>query len=283
MTKRIARQWRTLLAVATGVALSSLLAGCGSPSPAQKIMSKIPGCSGISTSGGSSLDDNTVSEGGCTLDDGTNLSIYVWAAGDVSDLEQYMYLSSNPGYCCIVGSKPMPWAISLDTSAYAPSYAAGLWSSVERALRGAAVTSVPASWQYGLGTLPTPASSSASPSPSPTSTPAKARSHRAHHIRPAAPNPPSPVPSPTPAPPAPSPASGAWCTANAVWNVTYSDYDVYVHSNQPEQDVTASASNGVSMTYYTDNTGYADVYLYADPGDSITVQVGSATCSATGG
>jgi len=52
-----------------------------------------------------------------------------------------------------------------------------------------------------------------------------------------------------------------------------------VYSNQPNQSVTATASNGESQSYYTDSSGYADVYLYADPGDSITVTVGAASCS----
>lgn len=90
--------------------------------------------------------------------------------------------------------------------------------------------------------------------------------------------------SPKPAPPAPSPApprSGAHCTATAAYNSQYQDYDVYVHSNQPNQSVTATASNGESQSYYTDSSGYADVYLYADAGDSITVTVGAANCSTT--
>jgi hypothetical protein len=211
---------------------------------------------------------------------GTDLSIFVWAAGDVSDLEQYVYWSSNPG-CCIVGSKPMPWAIGLDTSGYAASYAAGVWSSVERALKGAAVTSAPASWQYGSGTLPTPSSNSPSPTPSPTPTPTPTPSHRRHHARVTIP--PPPAQSPTPPAPQPPPSSTAWCTASADYNSTYQDYDVYVNSNQPNHSVTASASNGESQSYYTNSSGYADVYLYADPGDSITVQVGAATCSTTAG
>jgi hypothetical protein len=79
----------------------------------------------------------------------------------------------------------------------------------------------------------------------------------------------------------PGQTSGAWCTAAASYNSSYNDYDVYVHSNQPEQAVTAS-SGSYSHTYYTDSSGYADVYLKGpSPGDQITVQVGAATCSAT--
>jgi hypothetical protein len=85
---------------------------------------------------------------------------------------------------------------------------------------------------------------------------------------------------PTAAPP-PSQASGAWCSATASYNSSYHDYDVYVHSNQPDTAVTAS-SGGYSHTYYTDSSGYADVYLSGpSQGAVITVQVGGATCSTT--
>ena len=58
-------------------------------------------------------------------------------------------------------------------------------------------------------------------------------------------------------------------------------YDIYVHSNQPDKTVTATASNGASHSYVTDSTGYADVYLYAANGDSVKVTVGTASCSTT--
>jgi hypothetical protein len=73
--------------------------------------------------------------------------------------------------------------------------------------------------------------------------------------------------------------SGAWCTASASYNATYRDYDIYVHSNQPDRTVTASASNGATQSYHTDSTGYADVYLYPSAGDTVKVTVGAATCS----
>jgi hypothetical protein len=77
------------------------------------------------------------------------------------------------------------------------------------------------------------------------------------------------------------PGAAAWCTATAAYNSPHGDYDVYVHSNQPNQSVTATASNGKSQKYYTDSSGYADVYLHADPGNAITVTVGAASCSTT--
>ena len=75
--------------------------------------------------------------------------------------------------------------------------------------------------------------------------------------------------------------SGAWCTASASYDATYHDYDIYVHSNQPDTKVTATASNGASHSYYTDSTGYADVYLDAAAGDAVHVTVGAASCSTT--
>jgi len=74
---------------------------------------------------------------------------------------------------------------------------------------------------------------------------------------------------------------GAWCTASASYNSRYRDYDVYVRSNQPDRTVTATASNGESQSYHTNSSGYADVYLYADPGDSVVVTVGAARCTTT--
>ena len=76
-------------------------------------------------------------------------------------------------------------------------------------------------------------------------------------------------------------SSGAWCTAAASYSSEYGDYDVYVHSNQPDQDVTAT-SGSYSKNWHTDSSGNADVYLRGPgQGDPITVRVGNATCSTT--
>ena len=72
---------------------------------------------------------------------------------------------------------------------------------------------------------------------------------------------------------------GAWCTASASYSAEYRDYNIYVHSNQPGQTVTATASNGASHRWHTDATGYADVYLDADSGDAVHARVGTASCS----
>jgi len=95
---------------------------------------------------------------------------------------------------------------------------------------------------------------------------------------PAAPKP-KPTPQPKPSPPKPS----GWCSATADYNNTYNDYDVYVESNQPDQDATVSG-DGKTASYYTNSSGYADVYFYAGPsaaGDSVSIEVGDATCSTT--
>lgn len=91
-------------------------------------------------------------------------------------------------------------------------------------------------------------------------------------------------PSSTP-PPGPSTlGQSAECTVSASYSSTYHDYDVYVHSNQPDQTVTVTDAYGDSDTWHTDASGYADVYFksggYA-PGRQITARVGQASCSTT--
>ena len=76
-------------------------------------------------------------------------------------------------------------------------------------------------------------------------------------------------------------SGGAWCTTSASYDAAYHDYDIYVHSNQPDRTVTATAGNGASASWHTDSSGYADVYLDAGPGDTVKVTVGAATCSTT--
>jgi hypothetical protein len=92
----------------------------------------------------------------------------------------------------------------------------------------------------------------------------------------------SPPPS---APPAPSASGqGAECTVSASYSSHYNDYDVYAHSNQPDQTVTVTDAAGHTGSWHTDASGYADVYFksggYA-PGRRITVRVGQASCAGT--
>ncbi len=78
-------------------------------------------------------------------------------------------------------------------------------------------------------------------------------------------------------------SSAAWCQASAaVSNDNYpGDYEVYVHSNQPDAKATASDA-GDTWSEYTDSVGYADIRLYhTSPGMTITVNVGAASCSTT--
>jgi hypothetical protein len=79
------------------------------------------------------------------------------------------------------------------------------------------------------------------------------------------------------------PAGGgaAWCTAAASYSSQYGDWDVYIHSNQPDATVTAS-SGGYSHSWYTDSSGHADVYLRGPAaGQTIDVTAGSAHCITT--
>jgi phosphatidylserine/phosphatidylglycerophosphate/cardiolipin synthase-like enzyme len=81
---------------------------------------------------------------------------------------------------------------------------------------------------------------------------------------------------------APSPAKGPWCTATAsVYDAAYDENNVYVHSNQPDQEATAAA-DGYSHSYETNGSGYALIYLNGPPpGVRITVTVGGATCTTS--
>jgi hypothetical protein len=90
----------------------------------------------------------------------------------------------------------------------------------------------------------------------------------------------------SPSAPATTPASGQHpeCTVSAAYNPNYSDYDVYVHSNQPDQSVTVTDTTGRANSWHTDGSGYADVFFKsAGPasGRRITARVGRASCSTT--
>ncbi len=101
-------------------------------------------------------------------------------------------------------------------------------------------------------------------------------------VRLAARQPPSPPASTGPS--AGSSVQAAECTLTASYSSAYHDYDVYVHSNQPDKSVTVTDAYGRSDTWHTDASGYADVYFksggYAS-GRRITAQVGRANCSTT--
>jgi hypothetical protein len=82
-------------------------------------------------------------------------------------------------------------------------------------------------------------------------------------------------------PAAPTSRASGKCTVTASYNGTYRDYDIYVHSNQPDQPVTVTDSAGDSDRWHTDSAGYADVYFHprgVAAGRQITARVGTATC-----
>ncbi|MGO9790713.1 MAG: hypothetical protein ACLP8S_14845 [Solirubrobacteraceae bacterium] len=95
---------------------------------------------------------------------------------------------------------------------------------------------------------------------------------------------PSSAPTATAPPPTLAPARGAECTLTDSYSSNYSDYDVYVHSNQPDQTVIVSDTEGHTDSWHTDAFGYADVYFksggYA-AGRRIIARVGQASCSTT--
>ncbi len=92
-----------------------------------------------------------------------------------------------------------------------------------------------------------------------------------------------PTPSRSPRPASPStPVTSGHCTAAASYSSRYHDYDVYVHSNQPDQAVTVTDATGRSRSWHTDAGGSADVYFNAGgvaTGRQVTVHVGAAVCS----
>ena len=83
-------------------------------------------------------------------------------------------------------------------------------------------------------------------------------------------------------PPKPKP-TGAWCMASASnANDGYpEDENVYIHSNQPYTEATAS-SPGDTWSDETNGAGSVTILLYYTPaGSPISVKVGAASCSTT--
>jgi hypothetical protein len=66
-----------------------------------------------------------------------------------------------------------------------------------------------------------------------------------------------------------------------VYYAPNNENNVYVYSNQPYTEATASA-DGQSWSYETNGSGYALIYLNGPPpGALITVTVGGATCTTS--
>ncbi len=88
-------------------------------------------------------------------------------------------------------------------------------------------------------------------------------------------------------PPNSSPArSGpdANCTISASYSSRYHDYNVYVHSNQPDHTVTVTDAAGHTAHWHTNASGYADVYLRApadEAGQAVTAHVGNRVCQGS--
>lgn len=81
----------------------------------------------------------------------------------------------------------------------------------------------------------------------------------------------------------PAPDTEAWCQASAAPSNDGSpgDYQIYIHSSQPDTKATASDA-GDTWSDYTDSSGYADIRLYrTSAGMTVRVTVGSASCSTT--
>ena len=131
-----------------------------------------------------------------------------------------------------------------------------------------------------------PPPNSASPSLSPSSASPSPHSLAPTIAPPSAPAQPAAPPpqaaAPTTAAPAPQTAAAAWCRATAsVYYAPDDENNVYVYSNQPYTDATASA-DGHSWSYETNGSGYALIYLNGPPpGAEITVSVGGATCTTS--
>jgi hypothetical protein len=147
-------------------------------------------------------------------------------------------------------------------------------------LANSAPASLPASTSpsgTSPSSAPTPASAPSSKPPLSLAAASPAMTTAVTHSSASAPSAPSRQPV---APPAPVPP--AWCTATAsVYNAENNWNNVYVHSNQPRTDATASA-DGYSWTWETDSSGYAVIWLTGPtPGTKITVKVGGATCTTS--
>ena len=72
-------------------------------------------------------------------------------------------------------------------------------------------------------------------------------------------------------------------SVTASYQQRYDDWDVYVHSNQPEATATVTDSSGTHASYHTDSRLRRHLSQSARerPGEKVTVHVGQATCHTT--
>ena len=92
----------------------------------------------------------------------------------------------------------------------------------------------------------------------------------------------SPPPDSSPVRTAPNPNQS--CTISASYSSRYHDYDIYVHSNQPDSTVVVTDAAGHRARWHTNASGYADVYLRApadEAGQTVTAHVGDAKCQGS--
>jgi hypothetical protein len=155
------------------------------------------------------------------------------------------------------------------------------------ALMVAGCASAPGQPRAAVTVTVTASASSSSPASTPATHPPA--THRAPPPSPASTPAATSAPAPSPAQAAPrsaaaqpAPQAAAWCSATAsVYDAEYDENNVYVHSDQPYRDATASA-DGHSWSYETNGSGYALIYLNGPPpGAEITVTVGGATCTTS--
>ena len=74
---------------------------------------------------------------------------------------------------------------------------------------------------------------------------------------------------------------GAWCTASASYSATYGDYDIYVHSNQPDRTVPPRPATGPPTAGTPTPAATPTSTWTPPPGDTVKVTVGAATCSTS--
>lgn len=153
--------------IITGIVLAVGKADRDSGQPAKGMLARIPGCAEDYAAGAlniGELGSNEASEARCTLPDGASVTIATWGStdpaiddpsGDTASQEQAVYndapdigfVSSGKPDCCIIGNSPTAWVVSISGDDFPnSSIRAADWRTVEQALGGHAVTSVPASW-----------------------------------------------------------------------------------------------------------------------------------------
>lgn len=152
--------------IITGIVLAVGKADADSGQPAKGMLIRVPGCSGTYSAGAESLGQigsNEESEAGCRLPDGATVTLATWGntdptinfpQSDTQDQEQAVHNDASasagnpqPPDCCIIGNSPTAWVVSISGDDFPnSSIRAADWRTVEQALGGHAVTSVPASW-----------------------------------------------------------------------------------------------------------------------------------------